>query len=204
MWLRATSTARPRTASEPKWRPEYAEALRGADVMIIADRDAPGVAHARAIAASLHGKAKSVTIMQAAVDRAHADVSDHLDAGLGLDDLVLRRRSRRRARLDGDSEGKRSQASRLVELAMERFDLVMSDDGRPYGITRNGPNIALPLRGSRGLRTRLAAIFADDDAGHRAVAVGTGRRARGPRGVRRAERPGAGPSPASPRTATAS
>ena len=48
---------------------------------------------------------------------------------------------------------------------MERFDLVMSDDGRPYGITRNGPNIALPLRGSRGLRTRLAAIFADATRG---------------------------------------
>ena len=54
---------------------------------------------------------------------------------------------------------------------MERFDLVMSEDGRPYGVARNGPNIALPLRGSRGLRTRLAAIFADDHAGHGAVAV---------------------------------
>ena len=149
----------------PKWRREYTEALRGADVMIIADRDAPGVAHARAIAVSLHGAAKSVTIMQAAVDQLHADVSDHLDAGLALEDLVLLPPDPPPAELDGDSDGRRSQASRLVELARERFDLVMSDDGRPYGIARNGPNIAFPLRGSRGLRTRLAAIFADETRG---------------------------------------
>ncbi len=92
-------------------------------------------------------------------------MSDHLDAGLGLDELVPVRPDAPPSALDGDGEGKRSQASRLVELAMDRFDLVMSDDGRPYGITRNGPNIALPLRGSRGLRTRLAAIFADETRG---------------------------------------
>lgn len=148
-----------------KWRPEYATVLRGADVVIIADRDAPGVAHARAIAASLDGKAKNAAVMQAAVDRAHADISDHLDAGLGLDDLVPVKPEPPQSALDGDGEGKRSQASRLVELAMERFDLVMSDDGRPYGVIKNGPNIALPLRGSRGLRTRLAAIFADTTRG---------------------------------------
>ena len=148
-----------------KWRPEYAESLRGTDVVIIADRDAPGIAHARAIAASLDGKAKSVAIVQAAVDRAHADVSDHLDAGLGLDHLAPVPLKAPPSPPDGDGEGKRSQASRLVELAMERFDLVMSDDGRPYGIARNGPHIALPLRGSRGLRTRLAAIFADETRG---------------------------------------
>ena len=73
----------------PKWRPEYGDALRGADVVIIADRDAAGVAHTRATAADLEGKAKSVTVMQAAVDRAHADVSDHLSRlGLTLDQLA--------------------------------------------------------------------------------------------------------------------
>ncbi len=71
-----------------KWRPEYGDALAGADVVIIADRDEAGIAHARAAAADLDGEASSVTIMQAAVDRGHADVSDHLDVGLGLGDLV--------------------------------------------------------------------------------------------------------------------
>jgi hypothetical protein len=89
-------------------------------------------------------------------------VANHLDAGLGLGDLVPVKPDPPPSMTDvGDGGGKQSQASRLVELATERFELVMSEDGRPYGITRNGPNIALPLRGSRGLRTRLAAIFAD-------------------------------------------
>jgi 5S rRNA maturation endonuclease (ribonuclease M5) len=77
-----------RAGQRPKWRPEYGNTLRGADVVIIADRDEPGEAHARAIAADLSSKAKSVVIVQAAVTTAGADVSDHLDAGYGLDDLV--------------------------------------------------------------------------------------------------------------------
>lgn len=71
-----------------KWRPEYGDVLRDADVVIIADRDEAGVAHARAALADLDGKAKSVVIRQSAVEAEHAGVSDHLDAGFGLDHLV--------------------------------------------------------------------------------------------------------------------
>ena len=145
-----------------KWRPEYGDVLAGADVVIIADRDEAGLAHARAAAADLAGKAKSVAVVQAVLDDAHADVSDHLDAGFTLNQLVPVKAEPAAVTA---GERKRSQASRLVELALERFDLVMSEDGRPYGIARNGPNIALPLRGARGLRTRLAAIFADATRG---------------------------------------
>ncbi len=77
-----------KTGQRPKWRPEYGDALRGADVVIIADRDAPGEAHARAIAADLTAKAKSVVVVQAAVTMPGADVSDHLDAGHSLAELV--------------------------------------------------------------------------------------------------------------------
>ena len=149
----------------PKWRPEYGDVLAGADVVVVADRDEAGLAHARAAAADLAGKAKSVAVAQAAVDRAHADVSDHLDAGFTLNQLVPVKAEPTAVAADDTGERKRSQASRLVELALERFDLVMSEDGRPYGIARNGPNIALPLRGARGLRARLAAIFADATRG---------------------------------------
>ena len=71
-----------------KWRPEYGDVLRGADVVIIADRDPAGIAHATAVMADLQAKARSVVIRQAAVAREHADVSDHLDAGHGLGNLV--------------------------------------------------------------------------------------------------------------------
>jgi hypothetical protein len=59
--------------------------LRGADVVIVADKDAPGRAHAAAIAADLDGKAKSVVVLEAAEGK---DVTDHLGAGRSLDELV--------------------------------------------------------------------------------------------------------------------
>lgn len=72
-----------------KWRGDYGDLLRGAVVDIIADRDRAGEAHARAAAADLAGKATSVRLLQSATTREHDDVSDHLDAGLRLDDLVV-------------------------------------------------------------------------------------------------------------------
>lgn len=78
-----------RQDQKPKWRPEYADMLAGAlEVNIIADRDEQGYAHARAVAASLAGRVPKVTLLQAAVKEDHADVSDHLDAGWGMGDLV--------------------------------------------------------------------------------------------------------------------
>jgi hypothetical protein len=71
-----------------KWRPAYGDALTGADVVIIADRDDAGIAHAFAAARDLETKAKSVVVVHGAVTSKHADVSDHLDAGYGIDDLV--------------------------------------------------------------------------------------------------------------------
>ncbi|WP_223267817.1 ATP-binding protein [Streptosporangium nondiastaticum] len=66
--------------------------------------------------------------------------------------------------VDPDKKGP-SQASLLAALARERYELFMSDDGRPYGIPVGGPNIALPLRGKAGLRSQLARIFADTHHG---------------------------------------
>jgi hypothetical protein len=58
-----------------------------------------------------------------------------------------------------------SAASQLVALARKRYDLFMSEDGRPYGVKIDGPNIALPLRGKAGLRSQLARIFTDEQGG---------------------------------------
>jgi 5S rRNA maturation endonuclease (ribonuclease M5) len=83
------ATCNPGGASRTgKWRPEYSDMLEGADVVVIADRDEAGRAHARAVAADLAGKAASVRVVEAAVDRPKADVSDHLAAGHSLDELV--------------------------------------------------------------------------------------------------------------------
>ena len=70
-----------------KWSDSYAQALAGADVVVIADRDLPGYAHARRVARSLEAVGASVTLRQPAVDKTGADVSDHLAAGRRLDEL---------------------------------------------------------------------------------------------------------------------
>jgi hypothetical protein len=58
-----------------------------------------------------------------------------------------------------ESRGDSSQASRLVALAVGAYNLVQGEDGRAYAVDRDGPNIALPLRGRDGLRQRLARAY---------------------------------------------
>lgn len=78
-----TATCNPGGAG--KWRPEYAEFLRDVTVCIVADKDKPGQAHARQVAASLEGIARDVHIFEAA--GTHKDAAAHLGAGLALDDF---------------------------------------------------------------------------------------------------------------------
>lgn len=67
-----------------KWRKEYADALKGARVVICADNDGAGIEHARRVAASLDGVAAQVRVVR---PRRFKDIADHLGAGLELDDL---------------------------------------------------------------------------------------------------------------------
>ena len=67
------------------WRPEWSETLRGRDVLVTADRDTSGRVHARHVAASLDGVARSAWIVEAAIGK---DVRDHLAGGLAVTDLV--------------------------------------------------------------------------------------------------------------------
>lgn len=67
-----------------KWRTDYSESLRGANVVIVADRDEPGYDHARQVAAALDGIAAKVVIVEPATGK---DVSEHLEAGRTLAEL---------------------------------------------------------------------------------------------------------------------
>lgn len=69
-----------------KWAPSYTRFLEGAgEVVIIADRDEPGHKHAAAVATSVQAAEIPVRVLEPARGK---DVSDHLAAGLGFDDLV--------------------------------------------------------------------------------------------------------------------
>lgn len=59
--------------------------LKGADVVIVPDRDDAGKAYAAAAAAALSGLARTV---QTQLPAAGKDAADHVAAGLGVDDLV--------------------------------------------------------------------------------------------------------------------
>jgi 5S rRNA maturation endonuclease (ribonuclease M5) len=67
-----------------KWRDEYAQSLAGKRVIIIADRDEKGYAHAERIAESLRAAGVVHKIVQAKEGK---DVSDHLDRGHSLEEL---------------------------------------------------------------------------------------------------------------------
>ena len=72
-----------------KWRPEYSEALKGASVVIIADKDTPGLRHAAQVASSLYGKAKSIKVLELPDRDGHQvkDATDWLAAGGTLSEL---------------------------------------------------------------------------------------------------------------------
>lgn len=59
--------------------------LKGRDVIVVADKDKPGRAHAEAVADQLKNVAKTVRIVEAAVGK---DAADHLAAGKTLEDFV--------------------------------------------------------------------------------------------------------------------
>lgn len=69
-----------------KWSDDYTRHLVGAsEVVVIQDRDDPGRKHAADVAASLKRAGIPVRIVEAAQGK---DVSDHLAAGFGYEDLV--------------------------------------------------------------------------------------------------------------------
>lgn len=83
---RAGEVATTNPGGAGKWRrSDYAKALGGAEVVVVADRDESGYKHAAEVARSLDGIASSVVVMEAAEGK---DAADHLAAGRDLSELV--------------------------------------------------------------------------------------------------------------------
>ncbi len=66
-----------------KWKDAYSDELKGVDVIILPDKDAPGRKHAAQVAQSLSGKAASLKVIDLPDRDGHSikDVSDWLEAG---------------------------------------------------------------------------------------------------------------------------
>jgi len=80
---------------------------------------------------------------------------------------VLEGKARKAAPIEADAMtlgallgGKDSIATKLVEMALERFTLGVTTTGEAYAVPVDGPNVARVLRGGRrSLRSELARIF---------------------------------------------
>lgn len=85
--LRETgATATCNVGGAGKWSDDYTRALAGAsEVIVIRDRDEPGAKHAAAVVASVQTAGIPVRVLELARGK---DVSDHLAAGLGYEDLL--------------------------------------------------------------------------------------------------------------------
>jgi hypothetical protein len=90
-----SATCNPDGAAEPgqkpKWRREFSEMLRDADIIVIPDNDAAGRSHAEATASMSLGIAKRVRIFDVARHWPqcpdHGDLSDWLEAGHTREEL---------------------------------------------------------------------------------------------------------------------
>lgn len=76
-----------------KWLPEFGAYLAGANVVIYADADDPGRAHAREVRANLIEHGCSVRILEAPpgvlrTGKAITDVADHLEFGRSLEEML--------------------------------------------------------------------------------------------------------------------
>jgi hypothetical protein len=67
--------------------PVWATYFNGADVVVVADRDKPGRDYARSVSRLLVNQANRVRLAEPAVPQPKSDVTDHLAAGYGLDQL---------------------------------------------------------------------------------------------------------------------
>src|SRR5699024_10021034 len=56
---------------------------------------------------------------------------------------------------------KKSAAQQLVELALERYDLGVDSDGKPYGVPKGG-HVVRSLRGDNSLRKELGGMYRRD------------------------------------------
>jgi hypothetical protein len=122
-----TTTTNPGGAG--KWRTDFAAMLRGRDVIILPDNDEPGQKHAEQVARSLHRVATSVKIVALPDLPDKGDVSDWLDAGHAVDELLklVEETPLWTPSADKDGSGdsasgvakKPSQADRLVEIALQ-------------------------------------------------------------------------------------
>ncbi|GAN71096.1 hypothetical protein ASY01nite_22270 [Acetobacter syzygii] len=119
-----------------KWKPDYATSLRGADVLILPDNDAPGRDHANRVAKALHGTAQRVRLVNLPDLPPKGDVWDWLEAGHSMQELL--------ALVDAAESYDPAAVEPSEILSPDWLDMCLRDDrGQPIP---NVANVLLALR----------------------------------------------------------
>jgi 5S rRNA maturation endonuclease (ribonuclease M5) len=129
-----------------KWRDAYAKVLRGADVVVVQDKDDEGRKHAAKVAASLASIAASVRIVEAAEGK---DAADHLDAWCAVSEFVQVGPD------DPDNRTKTFDPASLSENDVR--DAIRTSTGQPPALARD-PDILQRFRAD----LRLAGVAGEE------------------------------------------
>lgn len=144
-----------------KWKVAHSQFLRGRRVVILPDNDEAGRDHAKKAAKTLGGVALDVRIVSLPDLPKKGDVSDWLDAGGTVEELVRLHSEAAPtapAAEEVDDEGRKpSQTDLLVRFVKERFDLLHDKNGDTYACDRNTGEVC--RMGARQFRDRVTAGF---------------------------------------------
>lgn len=132
-------TATTNSGGAGKWREEYVEALEDRDVVVLPDNDESGRKHARKVARALHGKARSIKVIELPDLPEKGDVSDWLAAGHTVEELKAvveataewqpaNESATPEQSGEADTKNRPSQADRLVNLVVAGGVELFHDD----------------------------------------------------------------------------
>lgn len=120
-----------------KWRACHTEALKGRRVAVLPDNDEAGRKHGQQVAASLHGKASSVKLVELPGLPPKGDVSDWLNAGHTADELV--------ALVENAPEWKPSNSAATAARKIEPADVVENISNVTWEKDNDGNVVSIPL-----------------------------------------------------------
>lgn len=137
-----------------KWRKDYSDWLKDANVVILPDNDEPGRKHAQQAAKSLYGKAASVKVLELPGLPEKGDISDWLAAGGTREELLELAAEapewepeQEKEKSSGNEKDKPSQADILIQIATSSAFLFHDETKDGFAsIAVNGHKETWPLR----------------------------------------------------------
>ena len=145
-----------------KWKKEHSEFLRSRRVVVLPDNDSAGEKHAQQVERSLRGIAAEVQTLVLPNLPDKGDVSDWLDAGGTVEQLVALgstdpATSATQQAEDEASGRKRGQTDLLVAFVRERFALLHDKNGDTYAQDNSTGEVA--RTNGRQFKDRVTAAF---------------------------------------------